>query len=208
MEALHEEFPDVTYDVTVKIEHLLKHRSLIPVLRSTGCAFVVSAVESVDDTLLAILEKGHTRQDFLEVLSLVRAVGLPLAPTFIPFTPWTSLDGFRELLRLIAAENLIPNVPPIQLGVRLLIPEGSRLLELPEVREMVGVFDAQKLVYPWKHPDPTMDLLSNEIQALAKRKEPRAEIFTRIWDLAYCGNLELPLAALATIPYLTEPWYC
>jgi radical SAM superfamily enzyme YgiQ (UPF0313 family) len=208
VEALHHEFPDVTYDVTIKIEHLLKHRDLLPVLRATGCAFVVSAVESIDDPLLALLEKGHTRHDFLEALALTRAIGLPLAPTFIPFTPWTTIDNFRDLLRLIAAEDLIPNVPPIQLGIRLLIPEGSRLLELPEVRAMVGPFDAQRLVYPWLHPDPAMDALSLKIQSLAKSKSSRAEIFTQIWDLANCGNLDLPLAARATIPYLNEPWYC
>ena len=208
VEALHREFPDVTYDATIKIEHLLKHRDLIAVLRGTGCAFVVSAVESVDDGILELLEKGHTRRDFLEALALTRVAGLPLAPTFIPFTPWTTADGFRDLLRLIAAEELIPNVPPIQMGIRLLIPEGSRLLELAEVRGFVGPFDPQKLVYPWRHTDPAMDRLPGEIQSLAKSKRPRAETFARIWELAHCGNLDLPLAARATVPYLTEPWYC
>jgi len=208
VEALHVEFPHITYDVTIKIEHLLKHRDLIPVLRATGCAFAVSAVESIDDQLLALLEKGHTRKDFLEALSLMRAAGLPLAPTFIPFTPWTTMEGFRDLLRLIAAEDLIPNVPPIQMGIRLLIPEGSRLLELPEVREFVGPFDPGKLVYPWRHPDPAMDALSAEIQTFAKSKASRAEIFAQIWGAAHCGNLDMPLGSRATVPYLNEPWYC
>jgi radical SAM superfamily enzyme YgiQ (UPF0313 family) len=206
--ALHNEFPDLTYDVTIKIEHLLKHRDKIPLLRRTGCAFVVSAVESIDDRLLALLEKGHTRQDFLEALSLCRSAGLPLAPTFIPFTPWTTLEDYRELLRLVAHENLIPNIPPIQLGIRLLIPEGSRLLELPEVRRMIGPFDPQKLVYPWQHPDPAMDRLSAAVQSLAKSKSPRHEIFAQICELAGCGSLDVPLADRSTIPYLTEPWYC
>jgi radical SAM superfamily enzyme YgiQ (UPF0313 family) len=209
VEALHREFPDLTYDVTIKIEHLLRHRDKIPTLRSTGCAFVVSAVESIDDSLLALLDKGHTRAGFLEALDLTRAAGLPLAPTFIPFTPWTTMEQYRELLRLIAEHDLIPNIPPIQLGIRLLIPEGSRLLELPEVRQLIGPFDAQRLVYPWQHPDPAMDVLSAEIQTLAKRKNSRTEIFERIWDLAQCGGYgSLPLADRATIPYLTEPWYC
>jgi hypothetical protein len=208
VEALHQEFPDVTYDVTIKIEHLLNHRDLLPVLRATGCAFIISAVESIDDPFLALLEKGHTRHDFLDALALTRTIGLPLAPTFIPFTPWTTIENFRDLLRLIAAEELIPNVPPIQMGIRLLIPEGSRLLELPEVHALVGPFDAQRLVYPWQHPDPAMDALSLTIQSLAKSKSSRVEIFAKIWDLANCGNLDLPLAARATIPYLTEPWYC
>ena len=208
VEALHAEFPDLSYDVTIKIEHLLKHRDKIPVLRATGCAFVVSAVESIDDSLLALLDKGHTRQDFLEALAVTRHAGLPLAPTFIPFTPWTTLENYRALLRLIAAEDLIPSVPPIQLGIRLLIPEGSRLLELPEVRQLTGSFDPQNLVYPWSHPDPFMDRLSVEIQALAKVPLPRAEIFARIRDLGGCETFDAPLPSRATIPFLTEPWYC
>ncbi len=208
VEELHREFPEVSYDATIKIEHLLKHRALIPALRDTGCAFVVSAVESIDDRLLALLEKGHTRRDFLEVLAMMRAAGLPLAPTFIPFTPWTTMENYRELLRLIAGEDLIPNVPPIQLGIRLLLPEGSRLMELPEVRAIAQGFDPRRLVYPWQHPDPAMDRLSKDVQDLAKTKLSREEMFARIWDLANCGALDMPRADRATIPYLTEPWYC
>src|ERR1051326_929476 len=90
VEALHREWPDLTYDVTIKIEHLLQRRDLLPVLRRTGCAFVTSAVESLDDGVLARLAKGHTRADFLEALRLTREASLPLSPTFIPFTPWTT----------------------------------------------------------------------------------------------------------------------
>src|SRR5215468_6716726 len=43
--ALHAAHPLLTYDVTIKIEHLLKHRELVPALAATGCAFVTSAVE-------------------------------------------------------------------------------------------------------------------------------------------------------------------
>jgi len=208
VEALHREFPTLSYDVTIKIEHLLKHRELVPALRRTGCAFVVSAVESINDRLLALLEKGHTRADFLEALRITREAELPLAPTFIPFTPWTTMEDFRDLLRLIAGEDLITNVPPIQLGIRLLIPAGSRLLELSEVRDMVGAFDPARLAYDWTHPDPAMDRLSSAIQAQAKHKASRAEIFASIWDLAQCGNLEMTREDRATVPYLTEPWYC
>jgi radical SAM superfamily enzyme YgiQ (UPF0313 family) len=99
VETLHREWPVVTYDVTAKVEHLLKHRNLLPRLRATGCLFVTSAVESFDDAVLDKLAKGHTRAGFLEALALTREAGLPLAPTFIPFTPWTTVDSYREFLR-------------------------------------------------------------------------------------------------------------
>ncbi|HEY4330854.1 MAG TPA: CUAEP/CCAEP-tail radical SAM protein, partial [Phycisphaerae bacterium] len=150
MAEFHREFPDVTYDVTIKIEHLRKYEKELTVLRDTGCLFVISAVESVDDGILERLDKGHTREDFVFVGRRFRELGMTLHPTFVTFTPWTTLDGYLDLLRVIVAEDLVENVAPVQLGIRLLIPEGSRLLELAETRELVGAFDAESLVYPWR----------------------------------------------------------
>ncbi len=152
VEALHGKFPDVTYDVTIKIEHLLKQREALPVLRRTGCLFITSAVESVDDRVLALLAKGHTRADFVEALELTRSHGLTLSPTFVAFTPWTSQEGYLDLLRAIRELDLIENVAPIQLAIRLLIPAGSKLLELEALH--VEPFDPAALSYRWQHPDP------------------------------------------------------
>ena len=211
--ALHEEWPWLSYDVTVKVSHLLDHRELLPELKQTGCAFVTSAVESLDDAVLAKFDKGHTRAGFVEALALTREIGLPLAPTFIPFHPWTTMESYRAFLRALVELDLHTHVSPIQLAIRLLIPEGSLLLQLPEVREMVGLFDSRALYYPWRNRDAAVDALCTGIQALIKREEKvrtsRAEIFRHIWDLAECGEFpEVPLAARVTIPYLTEPWYC
>src|SRR5262249_37770678 len=137
IEALHAEFPGLTYDVTIKVEHLLRHSDLLPVLVRTGCLFVTSAVESVDDRVLEKLAKGHTRRDFVEVVRLTRGAGLNLAPTFVPFTPWTTWQSYRELLRLIMELELVEQVAPIQLAIRLLLPAGSRLLDLDEIRNLV-----------------------------------------------------------------------
>src|SRR6185312_11161374 len=88
VEGLARAHPGVTYDVTIKVEHLRKHRDLLPRLRDTGCAFVTTAVESFDDRVLALLEKGHTRADVEEVAAHFTAIGLTLSPTFVAFTPW------------------------------------------------------------------------------------------------------------------------
>jgi radical SAM superfamily enzyme YgiQ (UPF0313 family) len=214
VEALHREWPSLTYDVTIKIEHLLKHRKLLSVLKRTGCSFVTSAVESLDDAVLEKLAKGHTCAGFREALRLMRAVGLPLAPTFIPFTPWTTRESYRCFLREIAALDLVEQVAPIQLAIRLLIPEGSLMLDLSEIREIVGPFDPQALCYPWRNQDPWLDTfqfsIERRIQQEERRGASRPEIFQAIWDLAECGRriCEVPLLSRATIPYLTEPWYC
>ena len=218
--ALHEKHPNLTYDVTIKIEHLLKQAQLLRTLRDTGCLFVTSAAETVDDAILARLDKAHTYADFVGVVELFREVGLTLSPTFVAFTPWTTLEGYCELLARIAELDLIENIAPIQLAIRLLIPARSRLLELAEVREMVGPFDEAALVYPWAHNDPRVDDLCQRIQALIRQPkmkgESRSIIFSRVWRLAHeAANLHVPAIpdsaaqiSRAAIPYLTEPWYC
>jgi len=219
VEALHREFPQLTYDVTIKIEHLLKHKKHLPDLRATGCLFVTSAVESVDNEVLRRLDKVHTRSDFLEVHRMFRELGLVLHPTFVPFTPWTTLESYVELLRVLREKDLIENVAPIQLAIRLLIPAGSRLLELEEVRNLVGAFDPSALVYPWQNPDSRVDALCKQIEVIVaaceKRKLSRQTIFERIWKAAHeAAGAEVKfaaqpvLASRAAVPYLNEPWYC
>jgi hypothetical protein len=210
------EFPDVTYDVTIKVEHLLRHAAMLPVLRDTGCAFVTTAVESVDDRVLALLQKGHTREDFERVVALCRHQAVPLAPTFMPFTPWTTMRGYLELLDAIDRLELVEHVSPIQLAIRLLIPQGSRMLELEDVREVTAPFDAQSLTYPWRHQDPEVDSLQADLAALVgvTAASSRADVFSRVWELAHdragvrAIRRQPALIARAAIPYLNEPWYC
>jgi radical SAM superfamily enzyme YgiQ (UPF0313 family) len=219
VEAMHAEFPELSYDVTIKIEHLRNHDSLLGALRDTGCLFVTSAVESVDDAALEKFDKGHTRADFLAVIARFRELGMTLLPTFVPFTPWTTLESYSDLLDVLAEQGLTENVAPIQLAIRLLIPAGSRLLELPEIRAMVGAFDSAALVFPWKHEDPRVDGLAREVSQIAQRgdglKLSRAEIFGHIRRAAHAAagkrtaNQAGSLAAMsAPVPYLDEPWYC
>ena len=218
--ALAAEFPGVSYDVTVKVEHLLRHAEDLALLRETGCAMVTSAIESMDDEVLARLDKGHTRRDVERVVDLMREVGLPLAPTLVAFTPWTSLESYLDLLAAMDRLGLVEHVAPIQWSIRLLIPAGSRLLELDEISRLVGPFDPLALAFPWRHPDPRMDRLQAEVAGVVGRRETagRAEIFSAIRERARSaasGEVDAsrlpeprPRAARVTVPYLTEPWYC
>lgn len=213
-EALHLEFPSVTYDATIKIEHLLKHRDLLRPLRDTGCLFVTTAVESLDDTVLAKLQKNHTRRDFFEAVALAREAQLALQPTFLAFTPWTTLDSYRDLLRVLRNLDLVESVSSVQLALRLLITSNSRLLELDDIRSVTGPFNRKSLVYPWTHPDAQVDALGARIFRLVDRLQKqglhRTEIFAAIWNEA--GDDPLPenfhLMPRAVVPYLDEPWYC
>jgi len=213
--AFHAAHPTITYDVTIKVEHLLKHRALLPVLRDTGCLFVTSAVESLDDHVLARLEKGHTRQDFFDVAALCRDTRLTLAPTFVPFHPWTSIESYCDLLDTLERLELVDHVAPIQLAIRLLVPEGSRLLELDDVRQRLGAFDAKTLTYKWTHGDTRVDDLQRDIAATVGRRlvSERRTVFEEITTLAH-ERAGLPRAAVRpaserpAVPYRDEPWYC
>ncbi len=214
VEALHAAHPALTYDVTIKVEHLLAHRDLLPRLRDTGCLFVTSAIESLDDRVLAVLEKGHTRADFLETVALCRETPITLVPTFVAFHPWTTFESYCALLDTIEALDFVDHVAPIQLAIRLLIPEGSRLLGVKDIQQ-VGSFDAQTLTYRWSHRDPELDRLHQDIASIVGRRlsADRREVFDEISTLA-CERAGIrrlnsrPARDRTSVPYLNEPWYC
>src|SRR6185369_13594591 len=87
---------------------------------------------------LGHLDKGHTRADFVEVLALARAAGLVLRPTWVAFTPWTTLDDYRAMLDFVDSEDLVDSVDPIQYSLRLLVPPGSLLADHPAMRPHLG----------------------------------------------------------------------
>lgn len=220
VQALHEEFPQLTYDVTIKIEHLLRYANRLEVLRDTGCVLITSAVEAVQDDTLALLDKGHTRQEFFDALALCREIGLAMNPTFVAFMPWTTLDDYIELLRVLAQQGLVDQVSPIQLAMRLLIPAGSRVLDISGVDNFLGEFSEAALTYHWTHPDDRVDGLCGEALTLVQSGEAEEashrEIFMRLWIAAHKAAEQVappipePIVSppRGFIPYLSEPWYC
>lgn len=219
IEALRDAHPDLTYDVVIKVEHLLKHAALLPFLAETGCRFITTAAESVDDHELARLEKGHTRADLVAALALCRDAGLQLCPTFIPFTPWTTPEGYLELLEFIAEHGLVDHVAPIQLAIRLLIPAGSRLLELDEVTALIEGFDAAALSHRWSNPDPAADTLHAQVLNTVERAEAegldRRRTFLELWHIAQtaAGRQLYPLPDLGgdgapAVARMSEAWFC
>ncbi len=215
--AMHARFPDLSFDATIKIQHLINHAALLPQLKAAGCVFIQSAVESVDDKVLEYFAKHHTRTDFERALQLCREAGISLAPTFVAFTPWTTLAGYLDLLHELVRLRLPEAVPPIQLCIRLLVPEGSYLLQLPGFRELIEPFDAKLLGYPWRHADPRVDALQRAVQACAAHGDQeglaRSDIFEQMWRLAHdaLGIEVLPLARAdfgEPSARLSEPWYC
>ena len=217
-QALHREFPEVTFDFTAKVEHLLRHRELLPELAAANALFVVSAVESLSDVVLGHLEKGHTRADVVEVLEVTRGAGLALRPTFVAFTPWTTLDDYVELVEFVAERGLTRHVDPIQLAIRLLVPPGSGLLDRPAIRAHLGPLDRARLGYSWRHPDPRLDALCVTVTGLVERGARDGEAPEAVVEAIRAAALGCregrPVRARpagpapADVPRLTESWFC
>jgi radical SAM superfamily enzyme YgiQ (UPF0313 family) len=218
--GLHAAFPDVTFDFTAKVEHLLRHRALLPELRALGGAFVVSAVESLSDAVLRHLDKGHTRADVQTLVFLMREAGIALRPTWVAFTPWTRLGDYRAMLDFVLDEGLLDHVDPVQYSLRLLVPPGSLLAGHPAMAPHLGPLVEGAFSHAWTHPDPPMDALQAEVAqvvlAAAEAHADEAVTFDRVRALADAvdGSPVRPLPARlsqpdrARPPRLTEPWFC
>ena len=214
--ALHEAFPGLTFDFTTKVEHILEHRELFATFRERGASFVVSAFESTSDEVLAHLQKGHTVADMEETLPILADAGLAVQPTWLPFTPWASLADYLDLLAWIREHELILHVPAVQLGIRLLVPPQSALLEAVDTDGWLGPLDAENFTYRWEHPDPRMDRLQAEVAAIAEQwgNDAPYRSFKEIERLAYelAGQAPPswsppPIPDLPP-PRLTEDWFC
>jgi radical SAM superfamily enzyme YgiQ (UPF0313 family) len=214
--AMRAEFPALTFDFTAKVEHILEREAIFPELRRLGCAFMISAVESLSDAVLANLEKGHTRADVSRALAIVRGAGIAFRPTWVAFTPWTTLEDYIEMVDFVEREGLIDHVDPVQFTLRLLVPPGSALLTREAITPYLGPLDQPAFIHRWTHPDARMDALQLEASRLvesAAREDPAAT-FYRLKALAYstAGLPEKPAQALEPgrrrPPRLTEAWFC
>jgi radical SAM superfamily enzyme YgiQ (UPF0313 family) len=214
--AMHHRFPSLTFDFTAKVEHLLKRGSELPEFAEAGCLFIVTAVESLSERVLSILDKGHTRGDVETALGAVRETGIALRPTWVAFTPWTTREDYCEMLDFIDANDLVDNVDPVQLTIRLLVPPHSWLAEHPELLPHRGALDESALTYRWTHPDPGMDRLQRDVLRFVERDAAAGvdgvATFYRIMDLARgrepTSNSVAHYGERQRAPRLTESWFC
>lgn len=216
---MHAAWPKLTFDFTAKIEHLLEYRELLPELARLGCLFMVSAVELLNDNILALLAKGHTRADVEVAFQLTQRAGISLRPSLMPFTPWSSVQDFIDLIEFFEVQHLVAHVDPVQYGIRLLLPPGSALLALPQTLPHLREFDEEKFTFLWEHPDPAMDRLQCAVaagaEAAAHAGQEMHQTFAAIRELAYRAanrsprrDLDPPVLAEISPPRLTEHWFC
>lgn len=218
--ALHQRCPELTFDCTTKVEHVLEHADVWAQMAAAGCLFVVCALESVNDEILERLDKGHATAEAVRAIELLREHGIETRPSFMPFTPWTSPRDVLEIVDFVAAHDLVANVDPVQYTIRLLVPEGSLLLKRDDLREHLGPYQAERLSYPWRSADPEADRLQGLLSALVQQSTAAQEAtgltFARIRAAAREATGEphgpepeaIPMGSTEGRPRLTEPWFC
>ncbi len=218
--ALHQRCPELTFDCTTKVEHVLEHADVWEEMAAAGCLFVVCALESVNDEILQRLDKGHTTAEAVLAIELLRKHGIETRPSFMPFTPWTTPPDILDILDFVVAHDLVANVDPVQYTIRLLVPEGSLLLKRDDLREHLGRYQAERLSYPWRSADPEADRLQGLLSALVQQSTAAQEAtgltFARIRAAAREATGEppgpepeaIPMGSTQGRPRLTEPWFC
>jgi hypothetical protein len=218
--ALHERHPQLTFDCTTKVEHVLEYADVWAEMAAAGCLFVVCALESVNDKILERLDKGHTTAEALSAIELLREHGIETRPSFMPFTPWTTPRDVLDIVEFVAAHDLVANIDPVQYTIRMLVPEDSLLLECDEVREHLGPYQAERLSYLWRSADPAANRLQGRLSALVEQsaaaQEPAGVAFARIRAAVREAAGEphgpepeaIEMGSTEGRPRLTEPWFC
>ena len=138
-----------------------------------------------------------------------------MRPTWVPFTPWTTMSDYREILEFVSGQGLVTHVDPVQYSIRLLVPPGSLLENHAEFMPHRGELDGEAWSWNWTHPDPDMDVLQRDVadlvESAAGAGHSAGETFVRVTELA--GVSLTPDQVAATIsaraaPRLTEDWFC
>lgn len=200
-------FPDLTFDLTVKVEHILGHRDLWTEVARRNVVFVVSAFETTNNHVLEVLDKGHTVADMAEATEVVRTAGIQVRPSWMPFTPLTDPGDPGAIFDFLIDLDLLTTVDPVQLSIRLLIPEGSLILD-SEMAPYVGEYDPDALTYRWRSRHPLVDDLQRGLAQIAEAggSDQRGTIL-EMWSRVRPGA-PFPVWNETRPTRLTESWFC
>lgn len=215
LERAHDAHPDVTFDATIKVEHILEHVDLWPLLAELNLLFVVSAFETVDGETLDILDKGHTVDDMARAVEITREAGIHIRPTWLPFFPWTTPVDIARIFEFIDAHDLVGSTDPVQMSIKLLVPHGSLLVQHPALIPHLDHYDTDALTWRWDFVDPDTGVLHKELETIAGNASDcgqeaattlseMKQVVSRVSGRSLGPSSRHVLAA----PRLTESWFC
>lgn len=214
IERAHAAHPEVTFDATIKVEHLIGHQDLLARLSAANLTFVVSAFESVDDPTLQILDKGHTVTDMSRAVELTREAGIYLRPTWLPFMPWTEPGDIADIFEFLDDQDLVTATDPVQMAIKLLIPRGSLLADHPAITPHLECYDDSALSWRWRFSNSDTEVLHKELEAIAAAAsdcgQDTAITLNEMREVVVraSGRNLSHFTAMTPAPRLTESWYC
>jgi hypothetical protein len=215
LERAHSAHPDVTFDATIKVEHILQHADLWPRLAELNLLFVVSAFETVDGDTLDILDKGHTVGDMARAVEITREAGIHIRPTWLPFFPWTTPGDVARMFEFIDAHDLVGSTDPVQMTIRLLVPKGSLLVEHSALTPHLDYYDTDALTWRWDFADAETGVLHKELETIAANASDCGQAAAATLDemrqvVSRCSgrNLRPSSTPAMAAPRLTESWFC
>jgi Radical SAM superfamily len=214
IESAHEAHPGITFDATIKVEHLVDHADLLERLAAANLLFVVSAFESVDPATLEILDKGHTVDDMVRAVGLVKGAGINIRPTWLPFFPWTEPDDVADIFEFLAGNDLVSATDPVQMAIKLLVPRGSLLETHPSLLPHLKGYDNAALTWRWEFADDRTAVLFEDLETIAADasdcgQETAVTLNEMRSAVAHASGRTIPPFVHGhDVPRLTESWYC
>jgi radical SAM superfamily enzyme YgiQ (UPF0313 family) len=214
LDRAHRAHPEITFDATIKVEHIIRHADLWPSLAAMNLLFVVSAFESVDEFTLGVLDKCHSLDDMVRALDLTMAAGVYIRPTWLPFMPWTTPEDVADIFEFIDDHDLAGATDPVQMSIKLLMPRGSLLEERPEVAPYLRGYDREALTWRWEFAHPETEVLHKELDAIAASASDCGQETVATLDQMRAavarttGRTMPPIATASATPRLTESWFC
>ena len=214
LQLLNEKHPSITYDSTIKVEHILKYPDYFQELKNLNMLFVISAFETTNDHVLNILQKNHSFNDLNKAVELSLENNIDIRPTWMPFSPWTEQNDLISIIKLIENYKLRETVDPIQLTIKLLVPKNSLILKRPEMKEYLLDYDPASFSYAWKYQFPNIDNIQNELFTYVLQHESENEYtqYLGLVDILESHTNETLLNSekysQRIVPKLSETWFC
>jgi len=152
---IHDKYPQLTYDFTTRIDHVVENEAAISEFKNTGCIAITTSIEFPRKDILEKLDKGITSQHILKGMEILKRNEIKVHTTFVTFNPWTDLEGLMNLSFFIKDNDLEDVIDPIQYETRLHIYKGSPLLNDGTLSGLT--LHEQDFHYEWEHPDPQVE---------------------------------------------------
>jgi hopanoid C-3 methylase len=160
LRKLHAEFPDLTYDFTTRVDHILENQETLKEMEDLGVQFITSALEFPSELVLDAVAKYTSLEQIEAAVKFLRGTSIKLNPTFIMFNPWIQLEDIAAFRVFVERNELDEIIDPVQYETRLHLYKGSPLLYSPAMKGVELV--EHEFNYEWKHSDLRVDELYHQ----------------------------------------------